>query len=280
MYQYDFDFRKPIKHSMAQLKTMATRLQPFGINPAKPELTLILLANIHHAKEQDWGQEFRSALSEIQKKYNYDHVHDATSMAFILKELAGADELRTMKLAPAPNTRKAYAVAKYKSILQNANNSWDGASSYADSSSYADLSSYDYKKESFDSSQEECLRAADRHHRDKKRSGKSSKSSRRSSDLSSSDSSSKEERKPKKKAVAVAMCKHCKQYGKAQHPEQFLTKECMWNKKAICYQYNAVCKQMGLKYVKGSEFKKGKEDKWPKHKPKEVKMDKKEDKED
>ena len=31
MYQYNFDFRKPIKHSMAQLKTMATRLKLFGI---------------------------------------------------------------------------------------------------------------------------------------------------------------------------------------------------------------------------------------------------------
>ncbi len=62
MYQYDFDFRNPIKHSMAQLKTMATRLKPFGINPAEPELTIILLANIHHATVQDWGQEFRAAM--------------------------------------------------------------------------------------------------------------------------------------------------------------------------------------------------------------------------
>ena len=27
MYQYDFDFRKPIKHSMVQLKQLATRLK-------------------------------------------------------------------------------------------------------------------------------------------------------------------------------------------------------------------------------------------------------------
>ena len=81
MYQYGFNFRKPIKHSMAQLKMMATRLKPFGINPAKPELTLILLTNIHHAKEQDWGQEFCAAMAAIWKKYSYDHVHDATSMA-------------------------------------------------------------------------------------------------------------------------------------------------------------------------------------------------------
>ena len=81
MYQYDFDFRKPIKHSMAQLKTMATRLKPFGITPGEPELTLILLANIHHLKEQDWGQEFRAAMAAIRKTYSYDHVHDATSLA-------------------------------------------------------------------------------------------------------------------------------------------------------------------------------------------------------
>jgi len=54
----------------------------------------------------------------------------------------------------------------------------------------------------------------------------------------------------------------------------------MWNKKAICFRYNTVCKQMGLKFVKASEFAKGKEDKWPKHKAKAANEDKKEDKED
>ena len=117
MYQYDFNFRKPIKHIMAQLKTMATRFKPFGITPAKPEVMLILLANIHHAKEQDWGQEFRAAMAAIRKTYNYNHVHDAASLAYILKELAGANKLQAMKLAPAPNSNKANAVNKYCSIL-------------------------------------------------------------------------------------------------------------------------------------------------------------------
>ena len=85
-------------------------------------------------------------------------------------------------------------------------------------------------------------------------------------------------RKPKQKAVVVvAMCKYCKKYGTTQHPERFLTNQCMWNKKAVCFRYSSVCKQMGLKYVKASEFEKGKEDKWPKHKAKE---DKKEDNDD
>ena len=68
---------------MAQLNTMAMRLKPFGITPAEPELTLILLANIHHTKEQDWGQEFRASMAAIQKTYNYNHVHDATLLGFI-----------------------------------------------------------------------------------------------------------------------------------------------------------------------------------------------------
>ena len=93
------------------------------------------------------------------KKYSYNHVHDATSMAYILKELAGADERQAMKLAPAPNINKANAVGKYRSILQNANDSWDKAQA-----SGAELSSCD----GLDSSQEECLRVSDKHHRDKK----------------------------------------------------------------------------------------------------------------
>ncbi len=122
-------------------------------------------------------------------------------MAFILKELAGADELRAMKLAPAPNNNTANAVSKYRSILQGANDRWDGESSYSDLTSYNES----------DISQEKSLRF--KHHCEKKQSGKSSRSSKRSSNLSSSDSLSKEERKPKKKAVEAA-CKYCKKYKK------------------------------------------------------------------
>ena len=192
-------------------------------------------------------------MSVIRKKYSYNHIHDATSMAYILKEQAGADELRAMKLAPAPSLSKTNAVGRYRSILRSANDSWSEAES-----SYADLSSYDYKKDGFDSSQEECLRVADRHHHVKNQSGKSSRSSKKSSDGSSSDSSSEEERKPKKKSVeVVATCKHCKKYGKTQHPERLLVDQCMWRKKAVCFRYASVCRKMGLEYVKGDKFEKG-----------------------
>ena len=139
-------------------------------------------------------------------------------MAYILKESAGADELQAMKLAPAPSTSKANAVGKYRSILRNANDSWDGESSYADSSS----------DDGSDSSQDKSLRVVEKHHRDKQMSGNISRSSKRSSDLSSSDSLSEEESKPKKKAVEVVVtCKHCKKYRKTQHPSRFTTDQCM-----------------------------------------------------
>ena len=126
-----------------------------------------------------------------------------------------------MKIAPVPNSSKANAVGKYRSILRGANESWSEAES-----SYADLSSYDYKKDRFDSSQEECLRVANKHHCDKKR---SSKSSKKSINLSISDSSSEEEHKPKKKAEeAVVTCKYCKKYGhKTNHPFCIAENKCM-----------------------------------------------------
>jgi hypothetical protein len=47
---------------------------------------LILLANVHYAKEQTWGHKFKAAMAAIRKEYNYDHVHDAASTKFILKD--------------------------------------------------------------------------------------------------------------------------------------------------------------------------------------------------
>ena len=131
--------------------------------------------------------------------------------------------------------------------------------------SYSDSSSYDYKKDGFDSSQEECPRGADKHHRNKKW---SSKSSKKSINLIISDYSSKEERKPKKKAEeAVVMCKYCKKYERrTNHSSSIADNKCMWNKKVVCFRYPSVCRQMGIKKVKGDKFENGNKDKWPKHK--------------
>jgi hypothetical protein len=54
----------------------------------------------------------------IRKKYTYNHMHDATLLQFILKELVGADGIRVLKDAPAPGTGTAHLVSKSVSYLQ------------------------------------------------------------------------------------------------------------------------------------------------------------------
>jgi hypothetical protein len=54
----------------------------------------------------------------IRKKYTYNHVHDATLLQFILKELAGADGIRVLKDAPALGTGTAHLVIKSVSYPQ------------------------------------------------------------------------------------------------------------------------------------------------------------------
>ena len=266
MYQYDFDFRLPIKHSMAQLKTMATKLKPFGITPGDPELMLVLLANIHFAKEQAWGHEFRAAMAAIRKQYTYDHVHDVASTKFILKELAGADELRNMKLAPAPNVNQANAVQRYKSILEDASSCSNA--SLADSS----MSSYPYGSD-FDSSQDECMRVVEQQERRDRKERKEKKEKKRTSSRKSSAVAGNETSSDDDDEVLPMTCKYCIKYSKTQHPTRITPDTCMWNKKVRKFRFNSVCRKMNLKYIEGSEFKTGEEDTWPKHKKKEGKKD-------
>ena len=69
---------------MLKLKEEATKIKQFGLSINKPELTIVLIANINRAaKSGRWGTEFRTTMSKIKKDYPYNHVHDATSMGTI-----------------------------------------------------------------------------------------------------------------------------------------------------------------------------------------------------
>jgi hypothetical protein len=59
------------------------------------------------------------AVAGICNKYMYNHVHDATLLQDIMKELAGADRVRKLKDAPAPGTGTAHSVADSVSYLQS-----------------------------------------------------------------------------------------------------------------------------------------------------------------
>jgi hypothetical protein len=106
-----FDFRKKVSVNMELMQSNAARMAMYGIVIGIPQLTLTLLANIETATKSDYGRKFRSAMHAIRKKYAYNHVHDATPLQTILAELAGADGVRALKDAPAPNAGTAHSVA-------------------------------------------------------------------------------------------------------------------------------------------------------------------------
>ncbi len=115
---HSFDFCKKISVNMKLMQSNAAQMVMYGIVIGIPQLTLTLLANIKTATKLDYGCEFCLAIHAIRKKYMYNHVHDATLLQFILKELAGADGVRVLKDAPAPGTGTAHLVAKSVSYLQ------------------------------------------------------------------------------------------------------------------------------------------------------------------
>ncbi len=93
---------------MELMQLNAARMATYGIAISIPQLTLTLIANIENATKAKYGCKFWSAMQAIRKKYTYNHIHDATSLQGILKELAGADGVRKLKDAPAPGIGTAH----------------------------------------------------------------------------------------------------------------------------------------------------------------------------
>jgi hypothetical protein len=79
------------------------------------------------------------------KKYTYNHVHNATLLQDVMKELAGADGVRELKDAPAPGTGTAHSVADSVSYLQAMMHA-DMDTDYSESA-YAAMSDSDSSKE-------------------------------------------------------------------------------------------------------------------------------------
>jgi hypothetical protein len=96
---------------MELMQSNAAQMAMYSIVIGIPQLMLTLLANIKTATKSDYGCEFCVAMHTKCKKYTYNHVHDATLLQFILKELAGANGVRVLKDALAPGTGTAHLVA-------------------------------------------------------------------------------------------------------------------------------------------------------------------------
>jgi hypothetical protein len=105
----------------------------YGIVIGIPQLTFTLLANIKTATKSDYGREFCSDMHAICKKYAYNHVHDAMSLQTVLTELVGANGVRALKDAPAPNATTGRSVTNSISFLNTMINDNTATSEYTKS---------------------------------------------------------------------------------------------------------------------------------------------------
>jgi hypothetical protein len=143
-------------------------------------------------------------MQAICKKYTYNHVHDATLLQDIMKELAGADGVHELKDAPAPGTGTVHSVAglvSYLSAMMDADTDTD----YSESA-YAATSDSESFKETRKPRGWERHKSKSRHSRRKK------------------------DKKGAKKQQEKNTCSHCKKFHCIK-PHRVSKDKCMWNKK-------------------------------------------------
>jgi hypothetical protein len=138
---HTFDFCKKVSVDMELMQSNAAQMATYGMVIGIPQLVLMLLANIKTATKSDYGRKFFSAMHAICKKYAYNHVHDATSLQTILMELTGANGVRALKDAPAPNATTGHSVANPISFFNTMMNDDTTASKYTKSAYGASFNS-------------------------------------------------------------------------------------------------------------------------------------------
>jgi hypothetical protein len=194
-----------------------------------PQLTLTLLANIKTATKSEYGREFFSAMHAICKKYTYNHMHDATLLQIILKELAGADGIRVLKNAPAPGTGTAHLVPESVSYLQ--------AMMGKDTDSTYTKSAYGVSSDS-DLSKEECKPHARKHKKPQR---------------FKLQCKCRKQKKDKDDKSKKNMWPHCKKFHRKK-PHRVKPDKCMWNKKYKGYHFKPICNDLKVAFKPCHKF--------------------------
>jgi hypothetical protein len=216
---HTFDFCKKFSVNMELMQSNAAQMATYGIVIGIPQLTLMLLANIKTATKSDYGCKSCLAMHAIRKKYAYNHVHDAMSLHTILTELAGADRVRALKDAPAPNATTGRSVANSISLLNTMMNDDTTTSKYTESAYGASSDSSSLK--------EQCKSCKRKHKKTKK--FKSCEKKKKEKDNN---------KEPKKNT-----CPPCKKYHhKKSHRVE--PDKCMWNKKYKGYHFKLICNEL------------------------------------
>ncbi len=226
---HNFNFHKKVSVNMELMQSNAARMATYGILIGIPQLVLMLLANIETATKSDYGREFCSAMHAIRKKYTYNHMHNATLLQFILKELVGADGVRVLKDAPALGTGTVHLVAKSVSYLQ--------AMMGKDTDSVHTKSVYGVSSDS-DSSEEERKPRARK---------------RKKSQCSKSRSGRGKKKKDKDNEPKNNTCPHCKKFHRKK-PHQVEPDKCMWNKKYKGYRLKLICNKLKVAFKPRHKF--------------------------
>jgi hypothetical protein len=208
---------------MELMQANAARMATYGIVIGIPQLTLTLLVNIETATKSDYGREFRSAMHAIRKKYAYNHVHDVASLQTILTELAGADGVRTLRDAPAPNAGTAHSVANLLSFLNSMMPNSDTNSEYTESA---------YGASSDSGSSEEQRKSRERKNKKPKKAKMREK---------------KKKEKDKDDEPKKNTCPHCKNYHRKK-PHRIEPDKCMWNKKYKGYRFKSICDELEVDF--------------------------------
>jgi hypothetical protein len=226
---HNFNFCKKVSVNMELMQLNAAQMATYGIIIGIPQLTLTLVANIKTATKSNYGCEFCSAMHTIRKKYTYNHVHDATLLQFILKELVGTDSICILKDAPATGTGTAHLVAESVSYLQ--------AMMGEDTNSAHTKLAYILSSNS-DSSEEERKPRARK---------------RKKSQCSKLRSGHGKKKKDKDKEPKKKTCPHCKKFHRKK-PHQVEPDKCMWNKKYKGYRFKSICNELKVAFKPRQKF--------------------------
>jgi hypothetical protein len=220
---HNFNFGKKVSTNMELMQSNVAQIVTYGIAIGIPQLTLTLLANINTATKSNYGHEFCLAMPAIFKKYTYNHMHDATLLQFILKELVGANGICILKDAPAPGTGTTHLVAKSVSYLQVMMGE-DTVSTHIESA-------YSVSSDSNSSEEERKPRAR----------------KRKKSQLSKSCSGSGKKKKDKDDKPKKNMCPHCKKFHRTK-PHRVKLDKGMWNKKYKNYCFKLICNDLKVAF--------------------------------
>ena len=199
---HSYDFCKKVSVNMELPQSNAARMATYGIVIGIPQLTLTLLVNIKMATKSNHGCEFCLAMHVICKKYVYNHVHDVTLLQTILTELAGADGVRALQDAPAPNAGTVHLVTNLVSFLNSMILNSTTDLKYTESA-------YDVSSDN-GSSEEQCKSREHKHKKPKKAKACEKKKKEKDKD----DESKKN------------TCPHCKKYH-CKKPHHVKSDKCM-----------------------------------------------------